>query len=369
MGYYGGLYSGVKYIAFPVDKQNILANGNPISDAAFEERLALADSLLGSFVRNKATDSIVNLTYVPNIYFGIGNTTPATGSQNPYSHDIQIRVPAGIGSYTPRNKKLLTYPYRFMLVDTLDSQQIYKYELFFVKSYEVVDTVRYDTVGFRNTAYVSATPSIMSIPNYYDTTDTGSTYARNPSMAIQLKGFPQLAMTVDSFRAYVANGSLLSPLISMVSQGEMAAAGVLSGNPVMAASGAIGAAQTVNNTVHAMCKADTARGTQNGAPFVADRSYNFYYKKMCIREEYAKMIDDYFDRYGYATNRLKVPNIHVRENWTYTKTQDCTIDGNIPQNYLRQIRAIFNKGITFWSSGANVGNYSLSNRPLSEVTP
>ena len=362
MGYYGGLYSGVQYISFPVDRQNILSNGNQISQAAFEERLALADSLLGSFVRNKATDSIINLTYVPNIYFAVGST-------DPYNHDIQIRVPLGIGSYTPRNKKLLTYPYRFLLVDTLDSQQIYKYELFFVKSYEVVDTVRYDTVGFRNTAYLAATPSIMSIPNYYDTTDTGTTYARNPSMAIQLKGFPQLAMTVDSFRAYVANGSLLSPLVTLAGQGAMAAGGIASGNPALAASGAMGAAQTINNTVHQMTKADTARGTQNGAPFVADRSYNFYYKKMCIREEYARMIDDYFDRYGYATNRLKVPNIHVRQAWTYTKTQDCTIDGPIPANYLDKIKSVFNKGVTFWVDPAKVGDYTQANRPLSELNP
>ena len=366
MGYWGGLYSGVKYESFPVDHKRTNQ-----TEATFETLMAACDTHLQAFISSRALDSIVNLTYVPGTYFSTTYNDSGTIKQrrDPYNHDINIRVPLGIGNYTPRNKKLLCYPYRFLLVDTLDSQQIYKYELFFVKSYEVVDTVRYDTVMFRNTGYLAAVPSIMSVPNYYDTTDTSSKYARNPSMAIQLKGFPQLAMTVDSFRAYVANGSLLSPLISLGGQAGMAVAGVASGNPAMAVSGALGAAQTVNNTVKDMCKADTARGTQNGAPFVADRSYNFYYKKMCIREEYARMIDDYFDRYGYATNRLKVPNIHVRQAWTYTKTQDCTIDGPIPANYLDKIKAVFNKGVTFWVDPAKVGDYTQANRPLSELNP
>lgn len=366
MGYWGGLYSGVGYVSFPVDHMRTNQ-----TEAQFDEYLRVCDQHIQQFVSNNATDSIVNLTYVPGAYFNTKYNDDGTivERRDPYHHDIHIRVPLGIGSYTPRNKKLLCYPYRFLMVDTLDSQQIYKYELFFVKSYEIVDNVRYDTLMFRNTGYLAAVPSIMSVPNYYDTTDTSSKYARNPSMAIQLKGFPQLAMTVDSFRAYVANGSLLSPLIGLGGQVAMAGAGIASGNPALIASGALGAAQTVNNVVHAMCKADTARGTQNGAPFVADRSYNFYYKKMCIREEYARMIDDYFDRYGYATNRLKVPNIHVRQAWTYTKTQDCTIDGPIPANYLDKIKAVFNKGVTFWVDPAKVGDYTQANRPLSELNP
>ena len=363
MGYWGGLYSGVKYETFPVDHKR---DGQ--SEATFENLMTVCDNRLQAFVTARATDSIVNLTYVPGTYFSTTYNDNGTIKQrrDPYNHDIWIRVPNGIGGYTPRNKKLLCFPYRFLMVDTLDSQQIYKYELFFVKSYEMVGDVRYDTVGFRNTGYISATPSIMSVPNYYDTIDTSVNYARNPSMAIHLKGFPQLAMTVDSFRAYVANGSLLPAAVTLGGQAAMAIGGVATGNPALAVSGALGAAQTVNAAVRDACRADTARGSQNGAPFVADRSYNFYYKKMCIREEYARMIDDYFDRYGYATNRLKVPNIHVRQNWTYTKTQDCTIEGPIPANYLDKIKAVFNKGITFWTNPARVGDYSQANRPLSE---
>lgn len=357
MGYYSGLFSGVGYISYPVDHAR-----SGITQEYFEARLAECESLLNGFVSNQATDSIVNITYVPNIYFGGNNL-------DPYYQDINIVVPNDVGGYSPRNKKLFTYPYRFLLVDTLDDTRIYKYELFRVKGTKTIGNVDFKTVPFRNTAYLSAIPAIMSVPKYYSTLLTTSEYAENSSMGISLRNFPQLAMTVDSFRAYVANGSLLSSVLNLGQSATRLGLGVASENPALAISGGLGMAETVNSTVHAMTKGDVARGAQNGAPYVASRKYNFYYKKMCIRPEYARMIDGYFDRFGYATNQLKVPNTHVRENWTYTKTDRCTIVGSLPVDDMNKICSIYDKGITFWNNPYAVGNYSLSNRCLSEIPP
>lgn len=82
-----------------------------------------------------------------------------------------------------------------------------------------------------------------------------------------------------------------------------------------------------------------------------------------IRPEYAKMIDDYFTKYGYKINRLKVPNISNRPHWNYVKTRDCVLQGNAPADDVSTICSIYNKGITFWKNGSEIGNYSLDNSP------
>ena len=78
----------------------------------------------------------------------------------------------------------------------------------------------------------------------------------------------------------------------------------------------------------------------------------------------ARQIDDFFDRYGYSCEEIKVPNRNVRENWTYCKTKDCNIIGSIPVDSMANIKNIYNNGITWWKAIGNVGNYSLSNNTL-----
>ena len=96
---------------------------------------------------------------------------------------------------------------------------------------------------------------------------------------------------------------------------------------------------------------------------------------------YAKMIDEYFSMFGYATNRVGKPNITSRPYWNYVKTSNCHITGKVDSSggqitYTRgmdaetkeKICSIYDEGITFWHyrQDMDVGNYSKDNRP---VTP
>ena len=89
---------------------------------------------------------------------------------------------------------------------------------------------------------------------------------------------------------------------------------------------------------------------------------DFTIMQMQVKPEYAKMIDDYFDFFGYACNHVKVPNRNVRPHWTFTKTQGCTINANCPGDDEDMICKIYDNGITFWKNGNEVGNYTLDNR-------
>ena len=81
----------------------------------------------------------------------------------------------------------------------------------------------------------------------------------------------------------------------------------------------------------------------------------------CIRSEYAKMIDDYFEKYGYSVRRLITPSIIARPHWTYLKTCGCIIDGAINAQDAQTIKGIYDNGITTWKKLEEVGNYTLNN--------
>ncbi len=81
----------------------------------------------------------------------------------------------------------------------------------------------------------------------------------------------------------------------------------------------------------------------------------------CVRKEYAQMIDDYFEKYGYAVRRLITPSILTRPHWTYLKTCGCIIDGVINAQDAQTIKGIYDNGITTWKKLEEVGNYNLNN--------
>jgi hypothetical protein len=64
--------------------------------------------------------------------------------------------------------------------------------------------------------------------------------------------------------------------------------------------------------------------------------------------------------YGYATHRVGYPRRAVRPCYTFVKTVDCSMDGNVPTEDLRAIEGIFNKGVRFWKSTAVFGVYDIA---------
>jgi hypothetical protein len=80
-----------------------------------------------------------------------------------------------------------------------------------------------------------------------------------------------------------------------------------------------------------------------------------------IKVEYAKRIDAYFDKYGYAQRSMYVPERQNRKHWSYLKTVGCNIKGNINNTDLVTIKTIYDNGITTWNNLEEVGNYTLDN--------
>lgn len=313
-------------------------------------------NVLNSIVNSNQQDAVVSIVQFPSAYINGTQTgdpsNPITLNSLPKLVSRYKSAPSTIGSYTPRNKKLLTYPYMFLTVDTLNATKDYKYEYFADRS----------NMLFHEWGCVSADPEILVMPMGYN--GAGSQYP-NYTESVTCKGFPQCAFVIDSYRAWVAQKSV----DYSISQAQLLVkemASVVNPNNV---GGVVGAAQfpmqmerETNAAMIEQTSGSKVRGTQGSSSEVATKGKGIYYKYMSITEEFARRIDDFFDRFGYATGRIKVPNRNVRPHWTYTKTTDVAIRGNVPVDDMRKIKSIYNNGITFWRYGSEVGNYSLDNR-------
>lgn len=118
----------------------------------------------------------------------------------------------------------------------------------------------------------------------------------------------------------------------------------------------------------AMAKYQDARNmADNVALHGGDVAFNYGYENMgChiiskqITPEYVALLTDYFEKYGYAVHRVKIPNIHTRKSWNYIQTVGARVKGNIPQMYLDSIETILNNGVTIWHT-TDVGNFNLNN--------
>lgn len=316
-GNQGGLFSGLTYLAAPMNKPSDI------------------DTLLNFIditIKANKIDAITNIFMMPSEFYTISDIPVFRRFDASYQN-------SKIGSYIPRNKKLLTYPYNFLYVYTPDgANTIYRYEFF-----------ANNTCGFNLQCGMSCNPEIILEPiNYMN-------QQFNVDETMVINGFPQCAFSVDSYKAWLAQNST-SSLLSLSTQ----AIGLASGEPTTMAFSAMGMASTLNSVAKASLRPPQIRGSQSTSTFTATREKNFYFVNKHISEEYAKIIDDFFDLYGYATNRVKVPNMNNRPSWNYVKTKDSKIVGSVPFNDISAIREMFDSGVTLWH-GDWVGDYSRNN--------
>ena len=325
-GYQGGLFSGVNYIAGHINTPNQVK--------------ALLDYLDATVDANKQ-DSVVSIFIMPHKFYTTG--------KYPSVQVSRVQKNSSLHGYTPRNKKLLTYPYNYLSVDCGNNDAIYRYEWFNDDEY----------CDFELVGTVSCNPQIMLVPKGYNGVGSGNF---NYVEKLVMSDFPQVAWSIDAFRAWLAQEASTTALQGIAS-GASIAAGAMSGNPMAMVGGISGLASTANSVILATNRPPQAKGTNSGTIDVASRTKDFYFRQMQISAEYAKVIDDYFDMYGYATRRVKVPNRSARPHWNYVKTNGCVLSGNAPADDVRKICDIYDNGITFWKSASEVGNYSLDNSP------
>lgn len=377
---------------------------------------------LWSMNRNNKAESIVAMTNFPlalaNIpQSGLYEVTPLFGDSGEHFTTKRISfhvhdIPTTVDGYTPRNNKLLTYPYCFMRATNYKGQyRDYRYEFF-------GPAAEYSAPAFQIKGSPDPAGDIWAIPINYN-----GAAAENPEFAITMGGIPQVSWPFNSYENWLAGnaGSLAMNMLSAATMfipgiGAIRTAGVASKlagavssatrsavtragsrslfDPAVTAAGASvasdltgyagmtrlagqamlgsGAAQLANtaSTLYDQSNVpDAVRGQATSAATAGVGAYGFSFLGMCVREDFAKSIDDFFQVYGYAVNENKVPNETGRKNYNFVQTENAAFRANsnalntmgVPASAMAAINAMYDEGIWFWHDPATAGDFTDDN--------
>lgn len=355
---YNNIYSGIRYYQFPASDY-----------AAVNEFIAQYDG-------SPSADAIVCMFMAPRRLTGeqsdhsiVSGNTPTRMYINGESgvasdtNEILYLLPSTFEMYEPRNKKLLTYPYTYLLVSNNNGgSAIFKFEQFFTG---VTDSKTQIQPRFLIEGSLCPGCSIRLIPLQYHSV------ARYDEGGLNMGKFPILNWTSDVYTNWLTQNGVNIALDIAAGAGQ-----IVGGAALAVGSGGIGTAVggggivsgfsqiagTLAQVYQQSFTPPQASGNTNcGDAVTAAGQNDFHFYRMTITRAHAQIIDDYFDMYGYKTNLVKIPYKAHRENWWFTKTIDVNIKGAIPQADLQVIKDCYNRGITFWRTPANIKNYSLSN--------
>jgi len=267
-------------------------------------------------------------------------------------------------NYVPRNKKLLTHPYIYLACNpTVGSGNIYRYEDF-NENHPVFDLI----------SEINPNPQVLCIPMGYR--HAGKTYGTNLQDLSSISGYPSISYRNDNFNVWLAENSnmlninlakenlnyqqtttnnILNTLENSFNTAKRVASTLKNGDRTNALldlinglsdSQSAGINQGFNEANHhlniksQLAQIERQKMLPDSAVLSGNNStllgYNLINSQIfttyCIKEEFARKLDRYFDMYGYLTNNVKIPNLNNRPNWNYVKTIRCNNSRKYPSN-------------------------------------
>lgn len=277
--------------------------------------------------------------------------------------------------YQPVNNKCYCYPYNYLIVDNYaGNSNILKYEDFATTNCQFIIQLAL-SIGI----------SARCIPIQYE--DVGVNYLEQ----IPMSKLPTCSWSADSYVNWLTQnavniqsqilsvGESVASTTNMMIGGAMAEAEGLipqDTSPGFVASGGMNAIHDIMGLIGTFRKAELLPDVQHGAN-LGDVNFSsftsgFQFKKMRCVDENLQVIDNFFSKYGYKVNRLKIPEFNSRTNWNYIQigSEDnigipSIVDNGVtkttPEIAFTTINGIARKGVTIWHNHDNIGDYSLSN--------
>ncbi len=300
-----------------------------------------------------------------------------------YEQTLNLNMSYGsMDGYTPKNKKLYTYPYSFIILDNNSGAQL---EL----RHELFDNVSAISISY-GIALNGGNPILFAYPLHY----AGMSSCYN--CMIQFNQFPKCSYTTDFYKAWLAQnasgqnlrmafrgvdtaqafGKGIAQIGAAVAGGVAGASsgastGQMVGSGMQAAGGANGIIDAGINLAKEVLSINNEKkvaqlqpeATKQTAGSGANAEMNTCYisvRKAYLRKEYLKKIDDYFSAFGYHIGEIIQPDLTSRPCWNYVKILHANIAGSIEHDDMVKLRQIFSNGVTIWHVN-DVGNYNLSN--------
>lgn len=340
--------------------------------------------LIKAFDEVNKSNSIINIYHAPsNLFFsGTGTLTHLDSSlplgytdedtlcsYNITSKEISIpklekfEISSG-NYYTPKNKKLLTFPYtKLVLTNTNGSNTTYRQEWFD------------NGITFNALTDINSPVTIVTYPTDYR--------AGNTNNSLSLKGLSTTAWESNAYLNYIAyNSNTISINQELIDKEyNYQSADLLKNYALTGITSPLtkGIDLEYNMIKNAFRTSDTkrrfqaslddkelmqnnSRGTSNsGMPLHQINKYGFQFIFMRYPYEYIKIIDNYFDKFGYAINDFKAVNYNNRSNFDYIETSQIIVDGDVPEDDMNVIKNIFNSGVRIWHNPTNFLNFNVAN--------
>lgn len=353
---YNGLKTAYKYYYFnngSVSKLNQVIQA--YADAGKSEMIGMiftAPTLLISKVDSTVTDDgLVQENYAENTF----------NWENSVDSSCLIYKPFSLNGYTPKNNKLLCYPYQYLLMSNNNGgKAIYKYELF------ETDVSDNHLLKFQVKSAICPSMSGVLVPYLYN-----RCLGFNYEESLQLPKFPICGWNSDVYTNWLTQQGV-NNVVSLAKSGMAGATGgFMTGGIVGGITGAVlGELGSTTNIIqqmknHEFYPAQANGNVNTGDVSLASNMTTFTGYGMCVKYEYAKMIDDYLSMFGYKVNRVGTPHLHVRTYYDYIKTVSANIEGDVPEPDLNQIRNMFNNGIRFWHDTTKYLDFSVNNTIIS----
>lgn len=297
-----------------------------------------------SFVRDNVTYHFSTLLY----------------SNTVNSIDVSNYVPHSFNGITIKNKKCFCYPYNYLMVsNNIGNQIIYKYENFAQQYDEVVGE---NEIEFRIEMALSIGGSIRLVPKNY------KNISLNYDETLPLGKFPTCSWSSDAFINWLTQNavnigtSIITTAtgigISLATGGAGAVAGV-----GIAISGATNIANIIGKFRDASLLPSINGGNNSGDVNFSSNKNTFSVYNMRVKNEYIKVIDDYFTKFGYKVNTVKHPNITGRATFNYVEIEGSAEIGygELPSKAMETINNACRNGVTIWHDHSKIGDYTVNN--------
>lgn len=254
---------------------------------------------------------------------------------------------------TIKNNKCYTYPYNYLYItNNVGNENILKYEDFNTQD-----------ITFELEFAISVGCTGRMIPKNYKNINS------NYNESLIVAKFPTCSWSSDAYTNWLSQNAVnISTQITNMGVETASSIGALAtGNVGGAVSGLISTSNSVASLIGQFYQASLLpaikQGTNNAdINYLANKNKIQFYH-MRAKNEYLEIIDNYFSRFGYKINTIKLPNITGRTHWNYVEissTEEVGY-GDVPSNAMDAINNACRKGVTIWHNHTTLGDYSLDN--------
>lgn len=342
--------------------------------------LSLNDSDLVKFYNAYGSDSSQLSSYIISITPYLGPTSAFFPTSMPVSNSYGLRqithaykldgriianftqspsdfgfVPPspGTGSGWAHEPKLLTYPYSFFELALPDGNStIYQYE-YLSTSGQILALSAISpfqkTIFYLSGSYIGVDTNPQAFVEANSNYDVGlissawTNYMASNKASLTLGTFSSLALGIGKIISSASSSNYMSAIMDSASLLSQISSTYAKYQDLKSA------------------PASTSPGTSD---FFIDMCFDnlypsLYYKQ--IDTQFLQTIGDYFMKFGYKCNRVKIPNTLSRHRFNYLKTINCEFTGDIPQDDLSALKSIFDKGVTLWHDPSFFLDYSIDN--------